>query len=185
MRIYRAIKNSKLNTWVLAGLIFFNLFTWLRLLLNAPDPYVVEPIRDPEVVSLLDYISSGSHTGEGWQVNLTEKEAEQTIAWYLHQYPQIPFAHPHVEITPDYVFGEGDAIITGMRVHVSGKARVTVENGLPIVEILELSLPLPGPIKEALEREIQVQLQRADLLPVRFSSAEWHEGSVIVEGIIR
>jgi hypothetical protein len=48
-----------------------------------------------------------------------------------------------------------------------------------------LSLPVPGPIRQAIENEIQVQLRRADLLPVRFTSAEWREGKVIVRGVIR
>jgi hypothetical protein len=48
-----------------------------------------------------------------------------------------------------------------------------------------LSLPVPGPIRQAIENEIQVQLRRADLLPVRFTSAEWREGEVIVRGVIR
>lgn len=150
-----------------------------------PEPYVVDPIRDPEIVALLDYILSGDHSGESWEVTLTELEAEQTITWYLHRYPQIPFEHPRARITPDYVAGEGDAIIAGLRVHVSGKARVTLEDGLPMVEILELNLPIPGPIREAIEQEIQVQLQRADQLPVRFTSAEWREGEVTVRGVIR
>jgi len=155
------------------------------MLSMAAEPYVVEPIRDPEVVALLDYLRSGDHGGEEWTVTLTELEAEQTIAWYLARYPQIPFAHPHVEITPDYVAGEGDAMIAGLRVHVGGKARVTLAAGLPVVEILDLSLPIPGPIREAIEREIQVQLRRADLLPVRFHSAEWGDGVVVVKGVIR
>jgi hypothetical protein len=40
-------------------------------------------------------------------------------------------------------------------------------------------------LKEAIEQEIQVQLQRAELLPVQFTSAEWGDGIVIVKGIIR
>jgi hypothetical protein len=118
-------------------------------------------------------------------VTLTKLEAEQTITWYLKRYPQIPFAHPHVEITPDYVFGEGDAFVAGLRVHVSGKARVTLANGLPVVKILDLSLPLPGPIRQAIEDEIQVQLRRAELLPVRFTEAQWGDGVVVVKGVIR
>jgi len=86
---------------------------------------------------------------------------------------------------PDYVGGEGDATIAGLRVHVGGKARITLVEGLPQVEILELSLSLPAPIRRALEREIQVQPRRADLLPVRFTSAAWHEGEVTVGGVIR
>lgn len=185
MRLFRLIRHRPLNFWIAGVLITANLFMWAGVLLAAPEPYVVAPIRDAEVVRLLDYIRSGDHSGETWEVTLTELEAEQTITWYLHRYPQIPFAHPQVKITPDYVAGEGDATIAGLRVHVGGKARITLDNGLPIVDILELSLPLPGPIREAIEAEIQFQLQRAELLPVRFNSAEWREGEVVVRGVIR
>ncbi len=180
-------RRLRANTLVAVLLVAANLFAWGRLLSATTDVYEVEPLRDPEVVALLEYIRSGEeHAGEEWVVHLTEREAEQTIAWYLERYPQIPFAHPHVEITPDYVFGEGDATLAGLRVHVSGKAQVTLDDeGLPEVKILALSLPLPRPIRQALENEIQVQLQRADLLPVRFTSAEWKDGEVIVRGYIR
>ena len=173
------------NLWLGTLVVTLNLLAWVSILLAAPEPYVVESIRDPEVVELLDHIRSGDHSGEEWQVTLTELEAEQTITWYLHRYPQIPFAHPQVEITPDYIAGEGDATIAGLRVHVGGKARITLSEGLPEVEIIDLSLPVPGPIREAIEHEIQIQLRRADALPVRFSSAEWRDGEVIVRGIVR
>jgi len=172
------------NFWIAAAIVIANLVAWTNL--TAPEPYVVEPIRDPEVVELLDYIRSGDHSGEEWEVTLTTLEAEQTITWYLHRYPQIPFAHPQLEITPDYIAGEGDATIAGLRVHVGGKARVTLsEEGLPQVQILALSLPIPGPIREVIEHQIDVQLRRANLLPVRFTSAEWYDGKVVVRGYIR
>jgi hypothetical protein len=174
------------NAAIATVLIVANLFTWGRVLSSSVKPYQVEPVRDPQIVELLDYIRSGERAGESWTIHLTEQAAEQTIAWYLQQYPQIPFAHPHVKITPDYIFGEGDALLAGLRVHVSGKAHVMLdEQGLPKVQILALSLPLPRPIREALEREIQVQLRRADLLPVRFTSAAWADGEVVVSGYIR
>jgi hypothetical protein len=173
------------NLWIASTIILFNLFVWNRFLLPKFEPYVVDPIRDPEVVTLLDYIRSGDHSGEIWEVTLTELEAEQTITWYLQRYPQIPFAHPQIEITPDYVAGRGDATIIGMEVEVGGKAQITLEDGLPLVNILELNLPIPGPIREAIEQEIQRQLGRAELLPVRFTEAEWHEGEVVVRGYIR
>lgn len=180
------VGQTQLNVWIAVALIAANLGAWSDILLAAPAPYVVEPIRDPEIVLLLDYIRSGEHAGENWEITLTELEAEQTITWYLRRYPQIPFAHPRIQITPDYVAGEGDATIAGLRVHVGGKARITLtEEGLPVVEILELSLPLPGPIRRAIEAEIQVQLRRAELLPVRFTTAEWGEGEVTVRGTIR
>ena len=173
------------NLWIGTLVIALNLLAWVSIFLTTPEPYVVEPIRDPEVVELLEHIRSGDHSGEEWQITLTELEAEQTITWYLHRYPQIPFAHPQVEITPNYVAGEGDATIAGLRVHVGGKARITLSEGLPEVEIIALSLPVPGPIRKAIENEIQIQLRRADALPVRFSSAEWRNGEVVVRGIVR
>ena len=174
------------NLWIATTIILFNFFAWYHFLLPESKPYVVEPIRDPEVVTLLDYIRSGEHSGETWQVTLTKLEAEQTITWYLQRYPQIPFEYPQIKITPDYVTGEGDATIAGLRVHVRGKARITLdEKGLPVVDILELNLPIPGPIRERIEQEIQRQLGRAEQLPVRFTEAEWREGEVVVRGYIR
>ncbi len=173
------------NFWIAAILIVANLYAWGKMLSSRAAAYTVEPIRDPEIETLLEYIRSGDHSGESWQVTLTQLEAEQTITWYLERYPQIPFESPRVRITPDYVGGEGDATLAGLRVHVGGKARITLANGLPVVNILELSIPLPGPIRQAIEDEIQTQLQRAELLPVRFISAEWFDGQVIVKGTIR
>jgi hypothetical protein len=173
------------NIWIAAALIVANLYAWANVLPAAPAPHVVKAERDQEIVTLLEYIQSGGHSGETWQVTLTELEAEQTITWYLNRYPQIPFAHPRVRITPDYIGGEGDATIAGLRVHVGGKARITLSEGLPVVKILELSLPIPGPIRQAIEDEIQVQLRRAELLPVRFTSADWGDGVVVVRGTIR
>jgi hypothetical protein len=175
-----------LNLWIVLALVIANLYAWNGALASLVAPHVVEPKRDEEIVQLLDYIYSGQHSGESWQVTLTELEAEQTITWYLNRYPQIPFAHPRIHITPNYVSGEGDATLAGLRVHVSGKAQVTLSpDGLPVVKILELSLPLPGPIRQAIEDEIQVQLRRAALLPVRFTDAQWGDGVVVVKGVIR
>jgi hypothetical protein len=183
--ILRFIPLNSPTFWVVTILVAANLFAWRGLLWPDIEPYVVDPKRDQDIVTLLDYIRSGDHSGETWEVTLTKLEAEQTITWYLERYPQIPFEHPQIYITPDYVAGEGDATIAGLRVHVGGKARITLEDGLPLVDILELSLPIPGPIREAIEQEIQVQLRRADQLPVRFTEAEWYEGKVIVRGYIR
>jgi hypothetical protein len=184
MKLIR-IKSFNWNRWIAAVLILLNVYMWVLAVQSAFKPYIVEPIRDPEVVALLEYIESGEHSGETWQVNLTELEAEQTITWYLQKYPQIPFEHPNITITPDYVGGEGDVTITGVRIHVSGKASVTLKDGLPVVKILEMNLPLPASIRNRIEQEIQIQLQRADLLPVRFTSADWGDGVVVVEGVIR
>ncbi len=174
------------NRVIALGLALVNLFAWAQMLLALAQPHIVDPIMDPEVQALLNYISSGKHSGETWQVNLTELEAEQTITWYLKKYPHIPFAYPQVKITPDYITGEGDVLVTGLRLHVSAKVHITLnEAGLPVVEIFSLNLPLPPAMRQAIEDEIQVQLRRADQLPVRFTSAEWKDGDVVVKGVIK
>jgi hypothetical protein len=173
------------NLYIGTAVVLANLYAWASLLSAVAEPHVVDPVMDPEVRALLDYIHSGEHSGEEWTVTLTELEAEQTITYYLSRYPQIPFAYPQVKISPDSITGEGDVLLTGLHIHVSGEARVTVKNGLPVVEILDLSLPLPASIRDAIEQEIQVQLRRAEYLPVRFTSAEWGDGVVVVQGVIR
>jgi len=173
------------NLLIGLALVLANLFFWGRILTGLVQPHIVDPVMHPEVKKLLEYIASGEHSGESWEITMTELQAEQTITWYLKKYPQIPFAYPEVHITPDYVGGEGDVLISGLRLHVSGRARVTLENGLPVVEILSLNLPLPPAMREAIQREIAIQLRRAELLPVRFNSAEWGDGVVVVKGIIR
>jgi hypothetical protein len=173
------------GVWIAVVLVAANLFSWARLLSTPQEAYTIEARRDQEIVDLLGHIRSGNHSGEEWQVTLTETEAAETINWYLQRWPQIPFRHPEVEITPDYIAGEGDATIVGLHVHVRGKGRITLRDGLPVVEILELSIPVPRRIRESLERELQRQISRADLLPVRFASAEWGDGTVTVRGTIR
>jgi len=177
------------NLWMITILLSANLVACLFLVMLAPPEYscpIAEPKRDAEVVQLLDYIRSGEdRSGETWTVTLSEQEAEETITWYLTRYPQIPFAHPCLTITPDYISGEGDATIAGLRVHVGMTVQITLQDGLPIVDILNLTLPIPNAIREGLEAELQRQLQRAEELPVRFISAEWREGEVTVQGYIR
>jgi hypothetical protein len=182
MKFLRRFK--QLNVWLALLLIVANAYMWVGVVFAAP-PYIVEAKRDEEVARLLERIAEGGHGGEAWEVTLTQLEAEQTITWYLQRNPQIPFAHPHIIIKPDYVSGEGDATVAGLRVHVGGKVRITLKEGLPVVTILELSLPLPAAIREAIERELQAQLRRADQLPVRFTSAEWRDGEVVVKGVIK
>ena len=123
--------------------------------------------------------------GKFWGISAWMLELVVILSWYLKKYPQIPFAYPQLKITPDSVTGEGDVLVTGLRLHVSGKARITLQDGLPVVEIISLNLPLPPAMRQAIEHEIQIQLLRADLLPVRFSSAEWKSGEVLVKGIIK
>lgn len=183
--VSKALGRLKPSPMIAVLLIVGNLFAWARLASTASPAYVVPAVRDAEVAALLDYIRSGEHSGETWTITLTELEAEQTITWYLKRWPQIPFAHPQLEIRPDYLVGEGDVTLAGLRVHVRGKGRITLEDGLPMVEILDLSIPLPRPLREALERELRSQIRRAGELPVRFTAAEWGHGEVTVQGFIR
>jgi len=185
VRLLRWLRARGLNLWIALLLIVANLYVWAGTLLAAPAAYEVEPVRAPQVAVLVDHIQSGNFSGEQWQVSMTDLEAEQTVTWYLQRYPQIPFEHPRVRMTPDSITGDGDATIAGLRIHVSGRVRIRLKDGLPDVTILDLNLPLPPPIRAALEQEIETELTRADSLPVRFTLAEWRQGSVTVKGYIR
>lgn len=180
-----SFSNKRIDSLVITILVMTNLIAWAFLINSKKPVHTVDGIRDDEVVELLELIGSGDHSGEEWTVTLNKKEAEQTITWYLERYPQIPFAHPEIEITPDYIEGQGDAVIAGFQVHVGGKARIELQDGLPIVQILELSIPIPKSMRDALENEITHQLKRANELPVRFTSAEWKDGEVVVKGYVR
>src|SRR5436305_11866068 len=90
MRLIHWLRRRGINLWIIAALVGANLYLWTGTLLAAQAPYVVAPLRAPQVVELLDRISSGQHAGETWEVALTDREAEQTITWYLERYPEIP-----------------------------------------------------------------------------------------------
>ena len=173
--------------WLIAGLLILVNGVMLILALQSTiSPHVVEPIKDAEVDKLLTYIASGKHAGESWQITLSNLEAEQTITWYLKKYPNIPFAYPKVEITPNYIKGSGDVTVAGVRFHVGATVNITLKDGLPVVKILSLDLPLALQwTKQPVEQAVQKALERAADLPVRFTSAEWKDGVVIVKGTIR
>ncbi len=175
---------QSVNVWIAFILVAMNIIAWQSISIDKCPTHESEPIRDPEVVSLLEHIrSEEDHSGEDWIITLTEQEAEETITWYLHRYPQIPFAYPDVTITPDYVDGTGKIQFGVISYCVGAKVQVTLlENGLPYVKILDLSVPIPN---QLVEDELQKQLRRAESLPVRFDSAEWSNGIVVVKGYIR
>ena len=180
-------KRFRWNWNIFIGALFIaaNLAAVAQVIDSLKPPHIVEPIKAPEVDQLLTHIISGKHSGETWQVTMTDLEAEQTMTWYLKKYPQIPFAYPEVHIKPDSVSGEGDVIVGGLRIHVGAIVNVTLKNGLPVVKIISLTLPFPKSVQDQVEQEIQHQLGRAAELPVRFTSAEWGDGKVVVKGTIR
>ena len=58
MKLLKQVLINRLNFFIAAAIMVSNLFAWTSILLAAPAPYIVEPIRDPEVVALLEYIRS-------------------------------------------------------------------------------------------------------------------------------
>lgn len=179
-------KRISWNKLVAFLFVLVNGFALVQVMTSAVPPHIVDPIKDAEVDKLLTHIASGNHSGETWQVTLTNLEAEQTITWYLKKYPQIPFAYPQVHITPNYLSGEGDVTVLGVRNHVAAKVKITLKDGLPQVQILSMDLPLGLQwARVPVEQAVQQQLRRAELLPVRFTSAEWGDGVVIVKGTIK
>src|SRR4051794_11637816 len=101
MRPLRWLRARGLNLWIALLLVAANLYIWVGVLLAAPAAYVVDPVRAPQAAVLLDHIQEGGHSGETFDVTVTDLEVEQTVSWYLQRYPQVPFAHPRIRMTPD------------------------------------------------------------------------------------
>ena len=50
------LKIRRWNLWVAVALVIANVFAWAQVISAASEAYVVDPIRDPEIEELLNYI---------------------------------------------------------------------------------------------------------------------------------
>ena len=93
----------------------------------------IEPRLEPALAALRERLIEGGHSGEPFNVVLTNQEAEESVVWYLKRHPNIPFANPRVEIHQDTIEAWGEAKVAGLRVGLHGRARVVLQGGVPVV----------------------------------------------------
>ncbi len=179
---------NKPNLWIVLLLVAANGAAWTFAL--APQmARVVAPRLEPDLADLRQKLIEGGHSGERFTITITNQETEETIAWYLAQHPNVPFANPRIQIHPGYVEAWGEARLAGLRIDLHGRARIELREEKPVVIIEELGmagLVVPDPIRQRIQQELDAQFDLSgQQLPVILTRFELQEGQAIIEGTIR
>jgi len=179
---------GRLNVWFALLLISANGVAWAQALAPEGPAVVVQPRLEPGLADLRQRLLEGGHSGEPFSIEVTDREAAETITWYLERHPRIPFAQPQVTITPQGIAARGVAEIAGLRVGLSGQARVVLREGMPEVTLVRLDvagLVLPSFVQERIQAEIDAQFALAQDLPVVIEEFALSDGAAVVRGYVR
>lgn len=178
-----------INLYIGLILLTANGLAWAQALAPSGPAYVAEPVLEPDLSDLRDRLREGGHSGERFELNVTGKEAAESIAWFLGNHPEIPFEHPRVEFHPDEVEAWGEVEVLGLRLSIHGQATMVLEDGIPAVTLTDTNVagaPVPGFVLEAVQNAVygQVDLSNREL-PVIFETLELREGEAVASGTIR
>lgn len=176
------------NFWIALALLLANGAAWAYALAPEGPAVQIEPRLEPELATLREKLIEGGHSGEPFSIEVTDQEGAETIAWYLSRHPSIPFRDPQVSIWPDGVAATGVAEIAGLRVGISGRARIELHDGVPDVTVAELSVAgvgVPGFVRSRIQSEIDAQFALAHNLPVIIDEFNLEPGRATVRGTIR
>jgi hypothetical protein len=179
---------GNLSFWFALILLLANGVAWAYALAPGGPVVVVEPRLAPGVAALRQTLSDGGHSGEPFTLEITDREAAETIAWYLSNHPDIPFGEPQVFIRPDGISARGMAEIAGLRVGLSGKVNVVLREGVPIVTLRDLDVAgvaVPGLVRDQIQAEIDTQFAQALNLPLIIDELVLETGKATVRGTIR
>lgn len=176
------------NWWIALALLAANGMAWLGAAADVDLP-AVKPRLHPEVVALREAILSGEASGEPFHLVIDEQMAAEGVAWFLNRHPRIPFSHPQVTFAPGEVKARGLVHMFGLRTLVHGRASITLEEGVPVVQIEELGVAgaaIPGFMREAIQAEVERQFDfEENPLPFLLTRLELREGVMEVEGVYR
>ena len=176
------------NLWIALVLLVANGTAWVYALAPEAPAVKVQPHLAPDVADLRDRLTDGGHSGEPFTVEVTNREAAETIAWYVSHNPQIPFREPQVFITATGISAKGVAEIAGLRVGLSGRAGIELRDGIPIVTLEDLDVAgvaVPGFVQSRIQAEIDAQFGLARELPLIIDELVLEEGMAKVQGEIR
>jgi hypothetical protein len=179
---------TSLSFWFALVLLLANGAMWAYALAPEGPAIKIEPRLEPDLADLRDRLREGGHSGEPFILEITDQEAAETIAWYLEPRPNVPFAEPQVFITPQGVSAKGVAEVAGLRVGVSGRAVIVLEDGVPTVTLADLDVAgvaVPGFVRNTIQSEIDAQFALAQNLPVIIDELMLEEGKATVRGTIR
>lgn len=176
------------NLWFALVLLVANGAAWAYALAPEGPAVEVQPHLAPDVADLRDRLLEGGHSGEAFTLEVTNREAAETIAWYVSRNPQIPFREPQVFITPAGISARGVAEIAGLRVGLSGRAVIELRDGVPIVTLEDLDVAgvaVPGFVQNRIQAEIDAQFALAQDLPLIIDELVLEDGKAKVQGEIR
>lgn len=174
--------------WIALVLLVANGIAWVYALSPAGPALIVEPRLAPDIAELRDRLVEGGHNGEAFTVEITDQEAEETIAWYLVRNPRIPFRDPQVSITLRGVLASGVAEIAGLRVGLTGQAGIELRDGVPYITLDDLDIAgvaVPGFVQDRIQAEIDAQFGLAQDLPLIIDELRLEEGKATIRGTIR
>jgi len=176
------------NLWFVLVLLLANGAMWAYALAPEGPAIQVEPRLEQDLADLRDRLREGGHSGETFTIEITDQEAAETIAWYLKPRPNVPFAEPQVFITPQGVSARGVAEVAGLRVGVSGRAIIVLQDGVPTVTLADLDVAgvaVPGFVRNTIQSEIDAQFALAQDLPIIIDELILEAGKATVRGTIR
>jgi hypothetical protein len=176
------------NLWIALLLLVANGVAWAYALAPEGPATVVEPRLEPDIADLRQRLVEGGHSGEPFSVQVTGQEAAETIAWYLARHPRIPFHEPQVSIGPEGISAKGVAEIAGLRVGLTGRADIELQDGVPLVTLRDLDVAgvaVPGFVRDRIQAEIDAQFRLARDLPLLIDELVLEEGQATVRGTIR
>ena len=179
---------GSLSFWFALILLLANGLAWVYALAPEGPAVVVEPRLAPGVADLRQKLIEGGHSGEPFTLEITDQEAAETIAWYLDRNPNIPFGQPQVFITSEGITAQGMAEIAGLRVSLTGRAEIELQEGVPTVTLADLDVAgvaVPGFVQDRIQAEIDAQFSLAQNLPLIIDELILETGKATVRGTIR
>lgn len=183
----RALRSPHL--YVALVLTVAAVLAWGSALRPAGPLYQAQPVLESDLADLRNRLIEGGHSGERFELRITDQEAAETIAWFLDRHPEVPFRHPRIAFHPGEIEAWGVATVLGLEVSIHGRATMHLEDGVPIVRLTELGVagaPVPGFVLRAIQDAVYQQVDLSNRpLPVVFTALEIREGEMWAEGVIR
>jgi len=177
------------HLYIALVLLLVNLLGWASALRPEGAAYQAEPVLEPDLADLRQRLREGGHSGETFELHITDQEAAETIAWFLQNHPEVPFRHPRIAFHPGEIEAWGEATVLGLRLAIHGRATMHLQDGVPIVRLTELGVagaPVPEFVLQAIQDAVYQQVDLTHRpLPVTFTSLEIRAGEMVATGVIR
>lgn len=177
------------HLYLVLALAIANVLAWAVALRPTGPLYLAQPVLESDLADLRERLIEGGHSGETFELHITDQEAAETIAWFLHRHPRVPFRYPRIAFHPGEIEAWGVATVLGLELSIHGRATTHLEDGVPIVRLTELGVagaPVPGFVLQAIQDAVYQQVDLSNRpLPVVFTSLEIREGEMVARGKIK